>query len=166
MTTNRITNGDERTILEDMLDRNREALIETARGLSDTDSRRRLVVSLTTPISLIKHAAGAERIWFQRFWAGLAESECDGYSRRDEGNFAVADDESLEDVIAEFERASQRSRDIAAHFDLDDTVEIPGETVSMRFTLLAMIQEFARHAGHGDILREQIDNPVPPHSNS
>ncbi|WP_280235603.1 DinB family protein [Nocardia cyriacigeorgica] len=161
MTINRITDGVERTVIENVLDRNREALIDTVRGLSDTDARRRLVASLTTPISLIKHAAAAERIWFQRFWAGLDESECDGYSRRDEGTFAVADDEPLTDVIAEFERASTRSRTIASRFDLDDTIDIPGEgTVSMRWTLLAMIEEFARHAGHGDILREQIDKPA------
>ncbi|WP_194815415.1 DinB family protein [Nocardia sp. XZ_19_385] len=162
MRTNPITDGSERAIIEDLLDRSREALIETVRGLSDADARRRLVASLTTPISLLKHAAAAERIWFQRFWAGLDESECDGYSRRDEGTFTVADDESLAAVIAEFERASRRSREIASRFDLDDTKTNPREgTVSMRWTLLAMIQEFARHAGHGDILREQIDNPAP-----
>lgn len=162
MSTNRITDGVEREIIENMLDRNREALIETARGLSEADARRRLVASLTTPISLIKHAAAAERIWFQRFWAGLDEAGCDGYSRRDEGTFTVSDDETLAEVIAEFERASQRSRDIAARFDLDDTRDNPREgTVSMRWTLLAMIEEFARHVGHGDILREQIDRSVP-----
>lgn len=152
-----VTTGTERAILEHMLDANREALIATVRGLSDADARRRLVVSLTTPIALIKHAAAAERIWFQRFWAGLDESACDGYSRRDEGTFAVADDESVEDVIAEFERASHRSREIAAGFDLEATMDTPSEgTVSLRWTLILMIQEFARHAGHADILREQI----------
>jgi len=85
MNTDRVTIGAERAIIENMLDRNREALIETTRGLSDANARRRLVPSLTTPISLIKHAAAAERIWFQRFWAGFDESECDGYSNRDEG---------------------------------------------------------------------------------
>ncbi|KIA62836.1 DinB family protein [Nocardia vulneris] len=163
MSINRITDGGERAIIENMLDRNRAALIETVRGLSEADARRRLVSSLTTPISLIKHAAGAERIWFQRFWAGLDEADCDGYSRRDEGTFAVAEDESLADVIAEFERASGRSREIAARFDLDDTKDNPREgKVSMRWTLLAMIEEFARHAGHGDILREQIDQAREP----
>ncbi|MEV6661079.1 DinB family protein [Nocardia fluminea] len=158
MVTNTITTGSERAIIENTLDRNREALIATVRGLSDVDARRRLVASLTTPISLIKHAAAAERIWFQRFWAGLDEAECDGYSERDEGTFAVAADESPADVIVEFEQASRRSRVIAAGFDLDDTKHNPREgTVSMRWTLLAMIEEFARHAGHGDILREQID---------
>ncbi|MGO1055440.1 DinB family protein [Crossiella sp. CA198] len=163
MSTNRITNGNERTLIENMLDRNREALIETVRGLSEADARRRLVTSLTTPISLLKHAAAAERIWFQRFWAGLDASECDGYSERDEGTFTVTDEESLAEVIAEFERASRRSREIAARFTLDDTKDIALEgTVSMRWTLLAMIEEFARHAGHGDILREQIEQAAQP----
>ncbi|WP_409180352.1 DinB family protein [Amycolatopsis sp. VS8301801F10] len=162
MPTERLTNGTERELLENTLDRNREALVETLRGLSEADARRKLVASLSTPISVVKHAAAAERIWFQRFWAGLDESECDGYSKRDVGTFAVADDETVAGVIAEYERASQRSREIAARFALDDTKEFPGEgTVSMRWTLLAMIQEFARHAGHGDILREQIDQPLP-----
>ena len=161
MSINIIRIGTERSIIENMLDQNRDALIETLRGLSEADSRRRLVASLTTPISLIKHAAAAERIWFQRFWAGLDEFECDGCSRRDEGTFAVADDELLADVIAEFERASQRSREIVSGFDLDDTMDNPREgKVSMRWTLLAMTQEFARHAGHADILREQIEKPI------
>lgn len=161
MTANRITVGTERAMLESTLDHNREALIETVRGLSDSDARRSLVPSLTTPISLIKHAAAAERIWFQRFWAGLPASDCDGYSERDEGTFAVGDDESLTDVITEFERASRRSREIASRFGLDETMVNPREgRVSMRWTLLSMIEEFARHAGHGDILREQIDRPA------
>jgi uncharacterized damage-inducible protein DinB len=159
----RITDGAERVLLENMLDRNRAGLIHTVHGLSDEDARRRLVASLTTPISLVKHAAAAERIWFQRFWAGLDESECDGYSNRDESTFTVTDDEPLADVIAEFERASQRSREIAARFNLDDTKDNPREgTVSMRWTLLAMIEEFARHAGHSDILVEQINDMSHP----
>ncbi|MEE3850167.1 DinB family protein [Gordonia sp. LSe1-13] len=145
-----------------MLDRDREALITAVRGLSETDARRRMVASLTTPIALVKHAAAAERIWFQRFWAGLDEEDCDGYSRRDVGTFDVGDDETLESVIDEFRRASKRSRDIAARFDLDDTKTQPLEgVVSMRWTLLAMIEEFARHAGHADILREQLDDADP-----
>lgn len=157
MSVNIIRNGTERSILESTRSKPSGAHRHGARAL-ESDARRRLVVSLTTPISLVKHAAAAERIWFQRFWADLDASECDGYSERDEGTFAVGPHESLTAVIAEFERASQRSRTIAARFDLDDTKVNPVEgELSMRWTLLAMIEEFARHAGHGDILREQID---------
>ncbi|ORI15158.1 DinB family protein [Rhodococcus sp. 1168] len=157
MQDNMITLGADRSIIDSMLDHNRRALIDTVQGVSEIDARRQLVPSLTTPITLIKHAAAAERIWFQRHWAGLSESECDGYSRRDEGTFTVSDHETLVEVIAEFERASSKSRRIALRFGLDETIDLPVEgTVSMRWTLLLMIQEFARHAGHGDILREQI----------
>ncbi|WP_345633176.1 DinB family protein [Rugosimonospora acidiphila] len=152
-----MTNGPERLMLEHMLDRNRQALIETAHGLSEADARRRLVASLTTPIGLLKHAAFAERRWFQRVLLGLDESECDGYATPGDGSFVVADSETLPDVIAEFERASERSRAIAADFTLDDTGTHPSAgDVSLRFVYLLLIEEFARHAGHGDILREQL----------
>ncbi|MGX9791271.1 DinB family protein [Mycobacterium sp. MMS18-G62] len=154
----RITVGDERTLLESMLDHNRAALIQTVQGLTDEQARRRLVPSATTPIGLIKHAAAAERIWFQHYLFGLPEDECDGYARRGEGSFAVSDDETLSGVIAEFERASRRSRSIAERYDLEHTVQHPrAGTVSLRFIYLLGIEDFARHAGHADILVEQIN---------
>ncbi|MEU6644522.1 DUF664 domain-containing protein [Saccharomonospora sp. NPDC046836] len=80
-----------------------------------------------------------------------------GYATPGEGSFVVADSESLAGVIAEFERASKRSRVIAADFALDDTRTHPqAGDVSLRFIHLLLIEDFARHAGHGDILREQI----------
>jgi hypothetical protein len=144
-------------MLEQMLDRNRQALIDTARGLSEADARRRLVASLTTPIGLIKHAAVAERRWFQRILLGLDESECDGYATPGDGSFVVAEGETLGDVIAEFERTSEHSRGIATDLQLDDTKTHPSAgDVSLRFIYLLLIEDFARHAGHGEILREQI----------
>ncbi|GLY37265.1 hypothetical protein Amsp01_032890 [Amycolatopsis sp. NBRC 101858] len=151
------TTGSERRLLEATMDRQRRAVADTARGLSHADVRRRLVTSLTTPIGLVKHAAMAERRWFQLLLMGLAESECDGPTTPGDASFAVADDESLDDVIAEFERASARSREIAARFELDDTWthDVLGE-VNLRFVYLLLIEDFARHAGHSDILREQL----------
>lgn len=153
----RMTTGPERDMLEHMLDHNRRALIDTAHGLSETDARRRLVASLTTPIGLLKHAATAERVWFQRVLLGLDESACDGHATGGDSSFVVPAGETLADVIAEFERASLRSREIAADFALDDTRTHPivGD-VSLRFIYLLLIADFARHAGHGDILQEQM----------
>ncbi|MCP2257061.1 Protein of unknown function (DUF664) [Streptoalloteichus tenebrarius] len=159
----RITTGDERRLLEAMLDRNRAELVNTVRGLSDGDARRRLVASPTTPIGLLKHAAVAERIWFQHVLAGLPRSECDGGTTAGDASFVVADDETVADVIAEFERASERSRVIAAGFDLDHTTPHPDlGDVNLRFVYLLLTEDFARHAGHGDILREQIKHPAAP----
>ncbi len=151
----RITVGPERQLLEYMLDHARAELIDTVRGLSETEARRRLVPSVTTSIGLVKHAAFAERNWFQRVLAGLPDSECDG-AMVGEASFVVRDDESVADVVAEFERASNRARAIAADIDLDAIRQHPVfGTVSLRWIYLLMIQEFARHAGHSDILREQ-----------
>jgi hypothetical protein len=156
-----ITTGTERRLLENMLDRNRAELVNTVRGLSEAEARRRLVTSLTTPIGLLKHAAVVERVWFQHVLAGVPESECDGGTTPGDASFVVDDSETLADVIAEFERASERSRVIAADFDLDDIRTHPrvGD-VSLRFIHLLAIEDFARHAGHGDILREQITHPA------
>ncbi|WP_326949819.1 DinB family protein [Amycolatopsis sp. NBC_01307] len=152
-----ITTGSERLLLEATMDRNRRAVADTARGLSDTDVRTRLVASSTTPIGLVKHAAMAERRWFQLLLLGLDEADCDGPTTPGDASFVVADSETLDDVIAEFERAAARSREIAARFDLDDTWthDVLGE-VNLRFVYLLLIEDFARHAGHGDILREQL----------
>ncbi|GGL06987.1 DinB family protein [Nocardia jinanensis] len=157
-----ITTGAERHLLECMLDRNRTELIHTVRGLSDDQARYRLVASRTTPIGLLKHAAVAERIWFQHVLAGLPESECGGGTAGGDASFVVGDNETLADVIAEFERASERSRVVAADFDLDDIKTHPrvGD-VNLRFIYLLLSEDFARHAGHGDILREQIEHSTP-----
>jgi hypothetical protein len=156
----RTTIGTERRLLESMLDRNRAELIDTVRGLSEQDARRRLVASTTTPIGLLKHAAVVERIWFQQVLGGLSESECDGATSPGAAGFVVEDNETVADVIGEFERASRRSRALTTEFDLDVIRTHPrvGE-VSLRFIYLLAIEDFARHAGHGDILREQIEHP-------
>ncbi|WP_278265390.1 DinB family protein [Nocardia sp. AG03] len=146
----------EREVLETLLDRSRVDVIDTVRGLSDSAARRRLVPSLTTPITLVKHAAFAERMWFQRTLGQLPDHACDG-PLWEHGGFHVEDTETVEDVIAEFERASARSRAVAAGIALDATRAHPRMgIVSLRWIYVFMTAEFARHAGHGDILREQI----------
>lgn len=149
--------GSERELLENTLELNRAALMTAVEHLSDTEARERLVPSRTTPISLIKHCAAAERVWFQRTLAGMSIDECDGHSVGGDGSFHVADDETLADVITEYTAARERSNELAADRNLDDTVEhhLVG-TVSLRFIYLLMIAEVARHAGHADILVEQI----------
>jgi hypothetical protein len=150
--------GSERELLENTLDLNRMELVRVVEHLSNIQARRNLVPSLTTPIALIKHCAAAERIWFQRTLAGMSIEACDGQATTGgDGSFHVADDETLAGVITEYEAACRRSKELAATHHLDDTVEhhLVG-IVSLRFIYLAMIAEVARHAGHADILVEQI----------
>ncbi|WP_237755047.1 DinB family protein [Nocardia nova] len=152
-----IGTGTERQLLEGALDRNRAELINAVRGLSEAQARQRLVASATTPIGLLKHAATAQRIWYQHILAGLPASNCDGPIVAGDPSFVVPDDETVADVIVEFERSTARAREIAAEYDLDETRIHPrlGE-VSLRFIYLFGIEDLARHAGHADILREQL----------
>ncbi len=149
--------GNERELLESSLQLNRVEIVATVEGLSDAQARQELVPSLTTPISLIKHCAAAERIWFQRTLAGMPAEDCDGHSTGGDSSFYVTADETLADVIADYAAACEKSREIAAHHSLDDTAEhhLVG-TVNLRFIYLVMIGDIARHAGHADILVEQI----------
>lgn len=160
----RVTTGAERYLLEQTLDRNRTELINAVRGLSDEEAHRRLVASLTTPIALVKHAAVAERIWFQHVLAGVPENECGGPTTGGDPSFMVGPDEKLADVIAEFESAGARSRAAAADFELDAIAIHPHlGPVDLRFIYLLLSEDFARHAGHADILRELIEQSRSPH---
>jgi hypothetical protein len=148
----------EREILEGFLEYHREALSGKLRGLSEEDARRRLVPSLTTLIGLVSHAAAVERNWFQHYLGGTPREEITGNARGDDPSWDAGADTTIGDAIAELESACAASRRIAADFALDQTVphDQLGQ-VSLRFIYVNILAEYARHAGHADIIREQID---------
>jgi uncharacterized damage-inducible protein DinB len=149
--------GDELSQLEAFLDDNRAELLEAVEGLSDEQARRRLVPSLTTPIGLLKHAAAAERVWFQKSLAGRSEQEIDGLANGDDRSFAVADDETLASVVEEYRAAVAESKRIAAAYGPDDlALHNRRGPLTVRWIYVHMVEELARHTGHADILREQI----------
>ena len=148
----------ERETLEGFLEYHRRALSGKLRGLSEQDARRRLVPSQTTLLGLVSHAAAVERNWFQHYLGGKPREEIAGNARGDDPSWDVAAGQTIADVIAEFESACAASRQIAAGFTLDQTVprDELGQ-VSLRWIYVHIIREHARHIGHADILREQID---------
>lgn len=115
--------GAERPMLLNMLDLNRESLIECVEGLTEEQARARLVTSLTTPLGLLKHVACAERSWFQRRVAALPESEWDGYAYGDDASFTLTDEDTIESAVADLRAAARRGREIADPLDLDFTIE-------------------------------------------
>jgi hypothetical protein len=148
----------EREILEFFLEYHRGALSGKLRGLSEQDARRRLVPSSTTLLGLVSHVAAVERNWFQHYLGAVPREEIAGNARGDTPSWDVGADETIGGVIAEFESACAASRQIAAGFALDQTV--PHDElgrVSLRFVYVNILTEYARHAGHADIIREQID---------
>jgi hypothetical protein len=148
----------ERETLEWFLDYHRMALCGKLRSLSEEDARRRLVPSLTTLLGLVSHAAAVERNWFQHYLGDKPREEITGNARGDASSWDVGADKTIGDVIAELESACAVSRQIAAGFSLDHTVphDQLGQ-VSLRWIYVNILGEYARHAGHADIIREQID---------
>jgi hypothetical protein len=151
----------ERETLEGFLEYHRRVLPGKLRGLSEEDARRHLVPSPTTLLGLISHAAAVERNWFQHYLGGKPREEITGNARGDAPSWDVAAGKTIRGVIAEFESACAASRQIAAGFTLDQTVprDQLGQ-VSLRWIYVHIIREHARHIGHADILREQIDSTV------
>lgn len=148
----------ERETLEWFLDYHRRALSGKLRGLSEQDARRRLVPSLTTLLGLVSHATAVERNWFQHHLGATPREEITGNASGDAESWDVPADKTIIEVIAEFESACEASRQIAAAFSLDQTV--PHDQlgrVSVRWIYVNILGEYARHAGHADIIREQID---------
>ena len=148
----------EREVLEAFLDSHRQVAADKLRGLSESDARRRLVPSLTTPIGLVKHLTGVERNWLQHIVAGRPRDQITGESAGGEQSWHVDDTETVGAIITAFEEACAESRRIAAGLRLDHVVphERLGE-VSLRWIYVHLIREHARHGGHADILREQLD---------
>jgi hypothetical protein len=148
----------ERETLEGFLEYHRRVIGGKLRGLSEQDARRRLVPSSTTLIGLVSHAAAVERNWFQHYLGGTPREEITGNARGDDPSWDVGAGQTIAGVTAEFDRACAASRQIAAGFTLDQTVphDQLGQ-VTLRWIYVHMIREHARHIGHADILREQID---------
>lgn len=151
--------ADERTSLTGWLDYQRSTLLRKCEGLSDEELRRPMVASGTSLLGLVKHLTEVEHGWFVRTFAQLDEPHLFSTDEELDADMAAIPDETVEDLMCGYHRACARSREIvAAAGSLDDAVP-HGRLgrVDLRWILTHMIEETARHNGHADILREQID---------
>ena len=150
-------NGDERETLVTFLDYLREAVITKVLGVGEEAARQGGVGSGTSLLWLVKHLTAVEWNWFAWSYAGE-----DRPLEDDEA--PVADEDSTAGLVAAYRAAAAHSNGIVAGCaDLGR----PGprtlretEPPSLRWVLVHMIEETARHAGHADILRERIDGAV------
>jgi hypothetical protein len=142
-------------MLEAMLDAQREAIAGLMEGLDDTTARARLVPSLTTPLGLVKHAVFVEKVWFHHRVAGVSRAEVGLPDTVDE-SFVLEPEDTVDAIRESFIAACEHSRAVAAEHDLEEQFPWHQGPVNLRFIYTHMIQELARHAGHGDILVEQI----------
>jgi hypothetical protein len=148
----------ERHGLAVLLDQQRDALVRKVAGLSEDDARRTPGPSSLSLLSLLKHCAVWEVRWPQGVVAGRSLN--DGWPEReeDQAEFTLTQDDTLERWLRLYEGACATSRAVAASVDLEapcartDIIDC-----NVRWVLLHLIEETARHAGHADIIREALD---------
>ena len=154
--------ADEREGLLAFLAQQRSALKNAAYGLTEDQARKTTTGSVLSVGGLVKHVAGAERSWIDKV-VGCDESDPSDY----EGylaSFHLGPDETLAGMLELYDGAAERTvAAMAAVADLGRPVVVPRgvpwfpDDPSVRWVLLHLIEETARHAGHADIIRESLD---------
>lgn len=152
----RHTAGEKETLLAS-LDLHRDMMLWKLDGLSDDALRRPMVPSGTNLLGMVKHLAAVEYGWFCSTFG--RETEPLPFDENDEdADLRVEPGETTEDIVAFYGRACAAANAVIAELDLDYTgTAWDGPTVSLRWVLVHMVEETARHAGHADIIRELID---------
>ena len=157
---------DERTSIEQFLDYHRATLISRIEGLTIEQLSITHPPSELTLAGLIKHLALVEDTWFVERMAGRPPPEpwlSAPFDDDFDWDFHSAPDDTPEELLALYRDACDRSRAVTAEYDdlgalsaVPSRIEGEGH-FSLRWILLHMIEETARHNGHADLLRESID---------
>lgn len=148
--------GPETELLPAMVDYQRAVLLRKVGRLGEEDLRRVMTPTGLTLLGLVKHLAYVERYWFQDVFAGLdvtypwTDDDPDADWRPEPGETAA-------EIVALYEAEAARSREISAAAGLDDLAARATDRVSLRWIQLHMVEELARHLGHADLMREDID---------
>ena len=152
--------ADERTMLEGWLEWHRGTLFMKCEGLTADQLRARTVEpSSLSLLGLVRHMAEVERSWFGRCIAGedLPQIFCTEEDR--DGDFDNVDEADPDLDMAIWLEECLKSRSVLGNVDsLEVTATTRrGTLISVRWVLVHMIEEYARHNGHADLLRERID---------
>ena len=149
----------ERAMLEAWLEFHRTTLLLKCEGLDDADRKRRPVPTSKLSLhGLVRHMTEVERNWFRRTLRGDAAAPWVWLDPSVEDSELVPlDDADWATDVATWTAECDDSRATAAAHQLDDTGLRNGEPCSLRWIYVHMIEEYARHNGHADLLREQID---------
>lgn len=148
--------GSEREQLDAFLEDNRTEVLGLLDGLTEEQARRRLVPSKSSLLALVKHAVFVEQVWFPVAIRGRTREEL-GCPADADASFDLDPSDTIASVSAAYRAAADESRRIAATLDLDDLATHNRRSpLTIRWILVHMVEELARHAGHGDILRELI----------
>lgn len=156
--------ADERTMLEGFLDAHRALIVRKAAWLTQEQLATSLAPTSMTLGGLIKHLAACEDDWFHSDlagndfpepWASVPEAEIDGWE------WTSSARDTPDELLDLFGAACARSRAACDAVDsldaMSNKTDDRGEPWSLRYIYLHMIEEYARHIGHADLIRESID---------
>lgn len=150
--------ADERETLLAFLDLQRQTIDWKCTDLSRRQLVERHVTSKTTLLGMVKHLIDVERWWFQAVFLGEPDRpyfwEQNGVH---DSEFDIDDSDDPDQLLQMYRDQWATSNRIATAASLGDVSQHPEREVSMRWILVHMIEETARHAGHADILRELTD---------
>ncbi len=151
-------NGDERAVLTGWLDWQRATVVRKVQGLSDEHAHRSLLPTSPqmTVAGVLSHLRWTERGWF----AASFPSAAAGHTERDPSGGWQVPRSSLNALVEQYTTECAMSRQVVSRHDFDAIQEFtPPEfsPVNLRWIVAHMIDETARHLGHLDVVREQLD---------
>jgi uncharacterized damage-inducible protein DinB len=157
-----VRRGEQET-LAGFLDWYRAVVERKVDGLSLADARRVMTPSAMSALGVLKHLGWVERGWFRETFAG-EEVEAIGVDGDDSAEFAIGDDDTVQSVVAFYRAEVEEARRVVREASSLDSLSAR-ETdyrghVSLRWIMVHMLEETARHAGHLDLMREEIDGRV------
>jgi Protein of unknown function (DUF664) len=151
--------GDERAVVSWLLDYHRQVVLHKVDGITEQQARSSIPPSDLTLLGLVRHLAGVEQYWFAEVFLGLSEpSHWDDPDDRDR-DFHALDTDTLDAALVALHHEIERAREIAAttSFDALAVRRREGQPLKLRWIMVHLVEEYARHCGHADLLREAID---------
>lgn len=154
-----------RELLDAYLDYYRAVILQKLEGLSEAELRHSRLPSGWTPLELLGHLTWVERRWFQ--WGFAARPFDDAWGDRGpDGRWHVPESDTLRTLTVRFEEACARSRELIAGVPADRRAAVGGrfpteaDAPPLSWILFHVLQEYARHAGQLDVVRELADGQV------
>jgi hypothetical protein len=163
-----LTTGDEKALLHAHLQLNRDALLWKLEGLGESELRRPMTGTGTNLLGLVKHLTGVEGGYFcdafGRERPPLAWEDDEDVAMGEFSDMYAKPNETAQQIVASYRAATAAADESISALDLDATGRHHlGIPVSLRWMLLTVLLDTARHAGHADIVREQIDGTAGNH---
>jgi hypothetical protein len=152
--------GDERLQLDAWLDFYRATLLTKCDGLNVAQLKTRpLATSALSLLGIVRHMTFVEQVWFETTFAGADTVDYYKTEGDRDADLNDLDSDATETVFDLYQQVIAVSKDLVADQSLDELAKKPrrGRDVDLRWIYLHMIEEYARHCGHADLLREMID---------